>query len=1012
MYTNAGGFLNKIDELKHCLLVYKNIDIVCISETHLNKNILDSELFINGYKFFRKDRNFDIHAEELINVSDEFSNGGGSIIYFKDSLNVNLAGAFSNKAPDSLAIEVDSSIGKLCIACVYRSPNLNSILNSALLTCINDICNESNSFETVLLGDFNLPDVSWETGSLKNCNSSTHNKFLLQQLEFMDAFNTLGLGWSLVNEITRSRMVQGVLQKSLLDQVLYTNDALVSDVKLLSNLGKSDHVLLKIELGISLNKPTKEVNTVVKKTAWSKVSQSDILNFSLESIDWNYSHEDLSSEEIWNELHQKLQNISNIAPMSRFDTSNRPLNLPWSNSRLKRMRKNKDLAWRTFNACPTRENYSYAFMKDKMYSDEEFRLKSNYEKKLTNNLKTNCKGFYSYLRNKRQIKTGIPTLERSDGSRTSCPAESAEVLAEAFSSVFVHEPDNLPDVEKPELNHDKLSDIDINFEKVKHELETLNCFKSYGPDDVHPKLLKSLADDSSFVNAVVELFRKCTDSGTLPQVWKSANLSALFKSGSKTDPLNYRPVSLTCILCKVYERILRNEILAFVEGRISPHQHGFVKGKSCLSNLLETMDCIMELLEEGIPVDVFYFDFKKAFDRVPHNRLILKLQCLGIDGKVLDVIKDFLMGRNFRVSVNGQFSSFKDILSGIPQGSVLGPLLFILFINDLPQCLNNTVKMFADDLKLIANSSDKTVVDSDLKSLEEWERNWLLEFNTSKCKVMHLEFNDNEHLEYCLDDKILNKTVQEKDLGVLTSGTLLWNDQIESCVSKANQMICWISRNLISREKSLMLRVYKTLIRPHLEYCVQLWNPAAEHGNWSLIMRIESVQRRFTRMIEGVGLLPYSERLQILDLTTLAERRSRGDLIEVYKASQGLSQLDGVLNFSRSGLNIICKPGKCKDSKINRFRRNFINDRIMLSWNKLPIEVKISSNLNFFKSNLEIFKRKTIALGGCCSGNFWEISDEVLNRIEGVNYLENKIRHNRFLKDNPCVAKKKFINIY
>ena len=209
-----------------------------------------------------------------------------------------------------------------------------------------------------------------------------------------------------------------------------------------------------------------------------------------------------------------------------------------------------------------------------------------------------------------------------------------------------------------------------------------------------------------------------------------------------------------------------------------------------------------------------------------------------------------------------------------------------------------------------------------------------------------------------------------------------------------------------------MLRVYKTLIRPHLEYCVQLWNPAAEHGNWSLIMRIENVQRRFTRMIEGVGLFPYSERLQILDLTTLAERRSRGDLIEVYKASQGLSQLAGVLNFSRSGLNIIYKPGKCKDSKINRFRRNFINDRIMLSWNKLPIEVKISSNLNFFKSNLEIFKRKTIALRGCCSGNFWEISDEVLNRIEGVNYLENKIRHNRFLKDNSCVAKKKFINIY
>ena len=124
--------------------------------------------------------------------------------------------------------------------------------------------------------------------------------------------------------------------------------------------------------------------------------------------------------------------------------------------------------------------------------------------------------------------------------------------------------------------------------------------------------------------------------------------------------------------------------------------------------------------------------------------------------------------------------------------------------------------------------------------------------------------------DYVINGKQIKKTEQDKDLGALTSGTLLWNDQIESCLSKANQMLCWISRNLISRKKSLMLRVYKTLIRPHLEYCVQLWNPAAEHGNWSLILRIESVQRRFTRMIEEVGLLPYSERLQILQLTTLA----------------------------------------------------------------------------------------------------------------------------------------------
>ncbi|KAL5272622.1 hypothetical protein ACHWQZ_G000732 [Mnemiopsis leidyi] len=218
---------------------------------------------------------------------------------------------------------------------------------------------------------------------------------------------------------------------------------------------------------------------------------------------------------MWNELQGKFDEFSSVLPMSRFDSRNKPLNLPWSNSKLKRMRRNKDAAWTSFVECPTKENYSYAFVKDKMYVDEEFRLKYNYEKKLTNNLKTNCKGFYSYLRNKRQLKTGIPTLEKGDGSRTSSPAESAEALAEAFSSVFVREPENLPSVEKPvvESEADVLGDIEITFDKVKHELESLNCFKSYGPDGIHPKLLKSLAGDSSFVNAVVKLFRKCTDTG-------------------------------------------------------------------------------------------------------------------------------------------------------------------------------------------------------------------------------------------------------------------------------------------------------------------------------------------------------------------------------------------------------------------------------------------------------------------------------------------------------------------
>ena len=209
-----------------------------------------------------------------------------------------------------------------------------------------------------------------------------------------------------------------------------------------------------------------------------------------------------------------------------------------------------------------------------------------------------------------------------------------------------------------------------------------------------------------------------------------------------------------------------------------------------------------------------------------------------------------------------------------------------------------------------------------------------------------------------------------------------------------------------------IFRNMRFCILPHLEYCVRLWYPAAEHENWSLILRIESVQRRFTRMIEEVGLLPYSERLRILQLTTLAERLSRGDLSEVYKANKGFSQLVGVLNFSISGSNLIYKPGKSKSAKITRIRRNFINERVMLSWNKLPSDVKNSDSLDIFKRNLEMFKSKTRALGISGYGNYWEISDEVLNRIEAGSYLENKMRHNEYLKDNPLAARKKSINLH
>ena len=216
----------------------------------------------------------------------------------------------------------------------------------------------------------------------------------------------------------------------------------------------------------------------------------------------------------------------------------------------------------------------------------------------------------------------------------------------------------------PVYKNEVLTEIIISFEDERSELKTLYCFKSLGPDGIYPKVLKALADDVTFVESLTNLFRICADTGYIPKIWKSANITALFKNGSKTDPLNYRPVSLTCIVSKIYEKIIKSSIIQFIDSKVNKHQHGFVKGKSCLTNLLETMNCIIDIIDQGDPVDIFYFDFRKAFDRVPHKRLLYKLECLGIKGKVLNIIRNFLSGRTFRVCLEGEFSNVKDVLSG------------------------------------------------------------------------------------------------------------------------------------------------------------------------------------------------------------------------------------------------------------------------------------------------------------------------------------------------------------
>ena len=444
---------------------------------------------------------------------------------------------------------------------------------------------------------------------------------------------------------------------------------------------------------------------------------------------------------------------------------------------------------------------------------------------------------------------------------------------------------------------------------------------------------------------------------------------------------------------------MRDHILSHVETYIVNQQHGFLPGKSCVSNLLECMNIVYEILNENDTADILYLDFQKAFDTVPHKRLLNKLRAYGISGRSLNIVKDFLSERTFKVKVGSSFSKQFSVSSGVPQGTVLGPLLFLIYINDLPGGIRSFVSLFADDLKIVTRSSNHEIAQQDLDKLGEWEKMWLLSFNVTdeKCKVLHIGKN-NPCNDYELNGCKLPCVDTEKDLGLYTDGSLNWNIHIQKSINKAKSVTAWIARNVISRKKEVLLNVYKSLVRPHLEYAVQVWNLPATHGNWTIIKDIENVQRSMTRMVDNIGLLPYKNRLEALSITTLLERRARGDLIETFKIVTGkVNYGRDIFRVSRSGTKLL-KDGKCDQ---------FLPNRVANYWNKIPSYVKEAQNVDTFKARLESYKLDHLKKGISSGGHYWELSEILISKISDCN----RDSYTQFMLSNPGIAKNRNINI-
>src|SRR6266496_3704942 len=544
--------------------------------------------------------------------------------------------------------------------------------------------------------------------------------------------------------------------------------------------------------------------------------------------------------------------------------------------------------------------------------------------------------------------------------------DAAYLLNNYFSSVFTLENiQNIPEpirIFKGDIVTEGLYLTLITPELVEKKLEKLNVNKCPGLDGIHPRILFELKKE--LARPLSNFFSSSLEFGVVPADWKDAGITPLFKKGKKSDPQNYRPISLTSLVCKVLESLIKDSILSHLNkfSLIRSSQHGFTKNRSCLTNLLEFMEEVTSTLDSRKPVDIIYLDFAKAFDKVPYQRLLKKLYAHGIGGKTLLWIQSWFTGRRQKVGLNREFSDWCDVLSGVPQGSVLGPLLFLIYINDIDEYIVSKLGKFADDTKLcrgISNNNDADILRSDLNLIYQWSLDWQMLFNVDKCTVIHMGYHNKEY-DYKLGNNVIRSSTTERDLGVVIDRTGKSTEQCILAAKKANIVLGMIKRNINFKSKDVVVRLYKALVRPRLEFCVQAWCPHLRKD----IDLIERVQRRATKLIEGLKDMSYPERLISTGLISMENRRVRGDLIQVFKMLKDKDRVDFNKFFEIQPLNGT-RVHNCKLVKQRSnldIRKYFFSQRVVNTWNSLPQAVIDADSINSFKNRLDQFDKYFIEI--------------------------------------------------
>ena len=496
---------------------------------------------------------------------------------------------------------------------------------------------------------------------------------------------------------------------------------------------------------------------------------------------------------------------------------------------------------------------------------------------------------------------------------------------------------------------------------VLQAISKLKNTVSRTPDEIPALYLKKVSNVLS--KPLARIFNISIRTGKVPSIWKKAIVIPIFKKGIKSNPANYRPISLTSVICRVLESIIHNKISCHLStnNAISKCQHGFLPMRSTQTQQLNLMNDLIKHYNQTTKTEIIYLDFSKAFDSVPHQKLLYLLKSFKIAPNILAWISDYLSGRTQQVIVDGFLSESCSVTSGVPQGSVLGPLLFLLYLEDLLKMLLNHTQVnayaFADDLKLSGTNPHHLQVA--LNAVEKWTNKWQLKINQTKSD--HITISPSHHSitfhKLYINSQKIPHTSAVKDLWVNLSSNLKCAIHINKIYSKAINLVHITLRAFKTNNCRIYTNLYKTYIRPILEYNCTTWMPYLITD----IKKIESVQATFTRKLckkLNIKYDSYFHRLQLLNLETLELRRVKIDLIITYKIINNLVDINST-DFFKTNLNL--KNYNLRRNKFHLLKSplpnylvssNFFSHRVINTWNSLPDNVVCSNSLQIFKFRL------------------------------------------------------------